>query len=611
MHSEFVNISAYKFTPIDKLTERRRTLLQLCRQLELKGTILLSGEGINMFLAGSQESIDAFVETVTRDERFADLPIKKSYSDYQPFSRMLVRLKKEIISMGVDEIEPARRTSPKLSATQLKHWLDAGKNVTLLDVRNNYEIEIGTFENAQSIGIDSFRQFPEKIKKLPAELKQQPIVMFCTGGIRCEKAGPMMERAGFGQVYQLDGGILKYFEDCGGDHYEGECFVFDKRVALDSRLQETETTQCYACQAVLTLADQQNEQYVPGTSCPKCYRTPSAAMAQQIQERKAQIASIATPLPGSRPYENVRPLNVPLKFDRKTAIEFLTGLHPHLGIDYWRPEFELGRLMYKQQPISAEQVVRAGWRVEHLIPQTIEPDVNADIRLVYEDDWLLVVNKPAPLPMHACGRFNRNSLVYILSQVYSGERLRMSHRLDANTTGLVILCRKRVAADSIRNQFEAGLIHKTYLARIYGNPEHDKFLCDASIAKAPAAAGVRLIDHEGLVALTEFHVLKRLPDGTSIVKCHPRTGRTNQIRVHLWHLGFPIVGDPAYLRGGELQESQTLGIDSPPMCLHAWKLDFRHPVTKQQMQLTAEPSMKESDSFDARPPTQTSADNRV
>jgi RluA family pseudouridine synthase len=590
MPVSFVNISAYKFTPIDNLAERRRSLLQLCKRLGLKGTILISSEGINMFLAGSREAIDEFLEIVTQDKRFEDLPVKESFSDYQPFSRMLVRIKKEIISMGVDEIQPACQTSPKISATELKQWLDAGKDVTLLDVRNDYEVEIGTFENAQPIGIDSFRQFPEKIKSLPAEMKQQPIVMFCTGGIRCEKAGPMMERAGFEQVYQLDGGILKYFEDCGGDHYAGECFVFDKRVALDPNLQETATTQCYACQAVVTAAAQQSSQYVPGKSCPSCYQPPAAAMAQLIERRNAAIAAIANPLPGCTPYDNIRPLNVPLRFDRRTASEFLGELHSHLGTDYWQQEFELGRILYKQQAISPEQEVRAGWRIEHLLPQSVEPAVNADIRLVYEDESLLVVNKPAPLPMHACGRFNRNSLIYILSQIYPGERLRMSHRLDANTTGLVILCRKRIAADAIRNQFEAGKIHKTYLAKVVGYPEQDEFVCDASIAVGPAQAGVRLTDENGRNAATEFRVVERLPDGNSIIECHPKTGRTNQIRVHLWHLGLPIVGDPSYLSGGELEESQTLSIDSPPMCLHAWKLEFQHPVSGERVQFSAAPT---------------------
>ena len=160
-----------------------------------------------MFLAGTREAVDELLETMRREECFADMTVKESFSDYQPFSRMLVRIKKEIIAMGVPEIRPAEKTSPKLPARTLKEWLDAGQDVTLLDVRNDYEVDIGTFENAVPVGIDSFRQFPEAIQSLPAEMKQKPIVMFCTGGIRCEKAGPMMESAGFETVYQLDGGF--------------------------------------------------------------------------------------------------------------------------------------------------------------------------------------------------------------------------------------------------------------------------------------------------------------------------------------------------------------------------------------------------------------------
>ena len=144
----------------------------------------------------------------------------------------------------------------KSRRSELKRWLDEGRPLTLLDTRNDYEVKLGTFKNAVTLGIDHFRSFPTAIRQLPAELKQQPIVMFCTGGIRCEKAGPYMEREGFEQVFQLDGGILKYFEDCGGEHYSGECFVFDKRVGVDSGLAESENTQCFNCLEPLSAADQ-------------------------------------------------------------------------------------------------------------------------------------------------------------------------------------------------------------------------------------------------------------------------------------------------------------------------------------------------------------------
>src|SRR5690606_19919466 len=191
-------------------------------------------------------------------EPFAELEVKESWSDEQPFSRMLVRLKREIIAFGVAGIEPGKRTSPKLSADELKAWLDQGRDVTLLDVRNDYEVRVGTFENALPIGVDHFRDFPAAVDALPADLKSKPLVMFCTGGIRCEKAGPLMQGRGFEQVYQLDGGILKYFETCGAAHYDGDCFVFDGRVAVDPQLQPSGAAQCLACQAVLTLAEQQS-----------------------------------------------------------------------------------------------------------------------------------------------------------------------------------------------------------------------------------------------------------------------------------------------------------------------------------------------------------------
>ena len=254
--TEFINIAAYKFVELNRLAERKSHLLPLCKSLELKGTILLSKEGINLFLAGKRERVDQLLMQLRSQPEFADLTFKESVSEYQPFTRMLVRLKKEIISMGVDAIQPAKTTSPKITAHELKQWLDEGRDITLLDTRNDYEVEIGTFEKAVPIGIDHFRNFPRAAAKLPETMRNKPVVMFCTGGIRCEKAGPLLEQNGFESVYQLDGGILKYFEECGGEHYRGDCFVFDKRVAVDPNLKETELEQCYACQAILSAEDQ-------------------------------------------------------------------------------------------------------------------------------------------------------------------------------------------------------------------------------------------------------------------------------------------------------------------------------------------------------------------
>src|SRR5690606_25703048 len=199
---------------LDGLAALRSALLALCRAHQLRGTILLSTEGINLFVAGTREGLDVLLAHLRSVPGLAPLEAKYSHTDHQPFRRMLVRIKKEIIAFGVPGIDPARRTSPKLAPRQLKAWLDEGRPLTLLDTRNDYEVKLGTFENALAAGVDHFRDFPAAVAKLPAELKDQTIVMFCTGGIRCEKAGPYMESQGFREVLQLDGGILKYFEEC-------------------------------------------------------------------------------------------------------------------------------------------------------------------------------------------------------------------------------------------------------------------------------------------------------------------------------------------------------------------------------------------------------------
>jgi UPF0176 protein len=271
----FINISVYKFTPLDGLPELKEKLKALADAGALRGTILISPEGINLFVAGTRESVDTLLATLRTLPGLADLAPKESLSDEQPFNRMLVKIKKEIIAFGVPGIDPARHPTRKLPAATLKQWLDEGRPVTLLDTRNDYEIRLGTFRGAVRAGIENFRDFPAAVEKLPPELKQQPVVMFCTGGIRCEKAGPFMEQAGFKDVHQLDGGILKYFEECGGAHYEGECFVFDKRVGVDPALQETNTVMCFACQMPLTEAEQRDPRYVPDVSCPYC--TPVAS----------------------------------------------------------------------------------------------------------------------------------------------------------------------------------------------------------------------------------------------------------------------------------------------------------------------------------------------
>ncbi|HEY4245660.1 MAG TPA: rhodanese-like domain-containing protein [Lacunisphaera sp.] len=268
----FINFSAYKFTPFEaeELPVLKERLLVFTKRRALRGTILLSTEGINFFIAGPRAAMDELLAELRTVRGLAELQPKESESDEQPFNRMLVKIKKEIIAFGVEGIDPSRRPSAKLAARQLKQWLDEGRPVTLLDTRNDYEVRMGTFQGAVPAGIDHFRDFPASIAKLPAALKEQPVVMFCTGGIRCEKAGPFMEKVGFKNVFQLDGGILKYFEECGGAHYDGECFVFDRRVGVDPALQKTNSVLCFNCQMPLTEAEQRHPHYVADISCPHC-----------------------------------------------------------------------------------------------------------------------------------------------------------------------------------------------------------------------------------------------------------------------------------------------------------------------------------------------------
>jgi UPF0176 protein len=277
-----VNISAYKFVTLDNIAELRPRFQQRCIELGLKGTILLATEGINMFLAGSRAAIDGYMAWMHQDPRLADIVAKESLSDRQPFRRMLVRLKKEIITMKHPLIKPELGRAPAVSAHDLKRWLDQGhdddgKPVVMVDTRNAFEVDVGTFEQTLDYRISKFSEFPEVIAQNKAQLEDKTVVTFCTGGIRCEKAAIYMRDIGYQRVYQLDGGILKYFEEVGGAHYKGDCFVFDQRTALNPQLEETTTVQCFACRAVVTPLEQESPEYVEGKSCPHCINVVAAA----------------------------------------------------------------------------------------------------------------------------------------------------------------------------------------------------------------------------------------------------------------------------------------------------------------------------------------------
>lgn len=248
-NSTIVNIAAYKFVGIPEPADWLAPMKDKCQQLSLKGTIILSVEGINLFLAGTRDAIDDFLYYLRNDNLFCgcfhDLAVKESLSDNQPFGKMVVRVAKEIITMRHPTIRPADSRAKAVDAVTLSKWLKQGhddekRQIVMLDTRNKFEVDMGTFENAIDLNITKFSEFPEEIRSTmesDESLKDKTIVSFCTGGIRCEKAAIFLEEIGHPKVLQLDGGILRYFEDVGGAYWNGECFVFDERVAVDAELK--------------------------------------------------------------------------------------------------------------------------------------------------------------------------------------------------------------------------------------------------------------------------------------------------------------------------------------------------------------------------------------
>ncbi|WCM20811.1 sulfurtransferase [Paraburkholderia bryophila] len=283
-----VNLSAYHFATIEDTAAWRPFVTERCNALGLRGTVLLAPEGINLFVAGTREATDTFIDYIRHDAlfegKFASLQFKESLSGKQPFTRMLVKLKREIITMKKPAIRPELGRAPFVDAPTLKHWLDRGHDdqgrpVVMLDTRNAFEVDVGTFENALDYRISKFSEFPEVIEQNRADLEGKTVVSFCTGGIRCEKAAIHMKEVGIENVYQLEGGILKYFEEVGGAHYRGDCFVFDYRTALNPQLEPTSTVQCFGCRAVVPPEAQQSPLYVAGKTCPACHPDSKAAHA--------------------------------------------------------------------------------------------------------------------------------------------------------------------------------------------------------------------------------------------------------------------------------------------------------------------------------------------
>lgn len=229
---DFVNISTYRFTPLFD-TQYLRTLFQeRCGQIGMRGTAILSPEGINIGMAGTREQVDQLADFLNQFPKLKDLVFKESLSEFCPFNNLRIKIKTQLVPCDDEQVDPLKIDAKRITPKELKRWYDEGRDFTILDTRNDYEFEIGTFKNAVQYDLARFRQIGDHLKDEDKALKSKPLVTFCTGGIRCERAAPEAMLAGFDEVYQLDGGILKYFEEVGGDHYDGDCFVFDQRVAV-------------------------------------------------------------------------------------------------------------------------------------------------------------------------------------------------------------------------------------------------------------------------------------------------------------------------------------------------------------------------------------------
>lgn len=287
--SQIVVAALYRFVPLEDFLDLKQPIQDEMHAAQVRGTLLLAREGINGTVAGDREGIDRLLAFLRRDSRLSALDVKESYCDAIPFKRSRVRLKKEIVTMGVEGIDPLHAVGTYVDP---KRWneLISDPDVILVDTRNDYEIAIGTFKGAANPKTRSFRQFPQFVDDNLDPEKHPKIAMFCTGGIRCEKSTALLKQRGFKEVYHLRGGILKYLEEVDEDQslWEGECFVFDGRVSVGHGLRESDHVMCFGCGWPVTREGQQQPEYVPGVQCPQCAGTITDEQRQRFAERQRQ-----------------------------------------------------------------------------------------------------------------------------------------------------------------------------------------------------------------------------------------------------------------------------------------------------------------------------------
>lgn len=288
--SQTVIAALYKFVALADFQQLREPLLNECLRLNIKGTLLLAHEGINGTIAGTREAIDEILGFLKKDPRFAGLDHKESFESDQPFYRMKVKLKKEIVTMGVEDIDPNVDVG---TYVEPKDWNDliSDPQVKVIDTRNYYEYEIGSFKGAINPNTESFRDMPEYIASHLDPKIHKKVAMFCTGGIRCEKSTAYLKQQGFAEVYHLRGGILKYLEEVPEQKslWQGECFVFDNRVAVNHRLERGQYDLCHGCRHPITAEDKTSPEYIAGVSCPRCSQQQSPDQRARFMERQKQI----------------------------------------------------------------------------------------------------------------------------------------------------------------------------------------------------------------------------------------------------------------------------------------------------------------------------------
>ena len=290
--NEILVAALYKFVEIDDLLSLQSNLYEICEKNNIMGTILIANEGINGTISGKTNELNQTISLLKSDKRFANIEIKYSSTDKQPFHRMKVRLKKEIVTIGLPEINPNKKVGTYVKPDD---WNDliSDPDVVVIDTRNKYETKIGSFHNALDPETSSFREFPDWVKKFKSskENANKKIAMFCTGGIRCEKASSLMKEEGFEDVYHLQGGILKYLETIDKENslWNGECFVFDQRVCLTDELEVGSYKMCFACRMPITEEEMQNEKYIEGISCIYCYDKTTKEKKERFGSRQRQI----------------------------------------------------------------------------------------------------------------------------------------------------------------------------------------------------------------------------------------------------------------------------------------------------------------------------------